>query len=598
MILDANTGAVLHDEDGDEPRHPASLTKMMTLYLTFDTVEQGRMSLSSMVKISQEAASVAPSKLELEPGEEISVADAVRAVITKSANDVAVALAEKIGGSQANFVRLMNAKAGELGMSKTHFENASGLPDPEQVTTAHDMITLALHLQDDFPQHYPLFAMREFRYNGHSLRNHNTLMNSFTGIDGIKTGYTQASGFNLVSSLRRNGRHLVGAVFGGQSAATRNGEMRTLLTRALNRASPTRTRKPSAYLIAKIKSEPKLAVRPAKKAAAVVAEAKPAVVAEKPAPAPRPALRSPPQTLPVEPPAASPGVPTSAVEAEKTSAAEPAPPPPGTTLQVAKVRHVMVAPRQGPKRPPPKPSETTDMAATEEGETSGPDPAVSETIVPKSSAPAHTASLPATTASMLGAADVAADAPLAPATVTAPVVAKAATPAPEPRASKAASAAKREQREKDSADKIAPAKTQKPEPAMMPAAATAAGALSKVRVARTLTVPPGLRPSTFEAQASALKTGTALAANSDSGSRFEIQVGAYASLSEAQRALSAVQTRAGPIVASHPSVTHPVSKDGRQVYRARFRGFDANAAASACQGLRKQAFDCFVMVAE
>ena len=265
MIIDANTGAVLHDEDGDSKRHPASLTKMMTLYLTFEALTQGRLTMQSSIPVSQQAASVAPSKLDLDPGDEITVSDAVKALITKSANDVAVALAEKIGGTQQNFVRLMNAKAKSLGMTQTNFENPSGLPDPDQVTTARDVITLGLHLQDDFPDYYPLFATRVFTFKGSSHRNHNTLMNSFAGIDGIKTGYTQASGFNVVTSLHRNGRHLVGAVFGGASAATRNGEMRILLTRALNRASTVKTRKPAPILVAKLRAEPKLAQRPTPK---------------------------------------------------------------------------------------------------------------------------------------------------------------------------------------------------------------------------------------------------------------------------------------------------------------------------------------------
>ena len=296
MILDANTGQVLHNEDGDVQRHPASLTKMMTLYLAFETIESGRMSMSDSIKISQEAASVAPSKLELEPGEEITVADAIKAIITKSANDIAVAMAEKIGGSQRNFVALINAKARELGMSKSHFENASGLPNDAQVTTARDMITLAMRLQDDFPKHYPLFAMREFRYNGSTHRNHNTMLNNFQGIDGVKTGYTQKSGFNLVSSVHRGDKHLIGAVFGGASAATRNGEMRILLTRMLTKASAAKTRKP--VLIAKLKSMPKLAERPAAKpkpaAAQQVSEVTPAprplAVAKAPAKKLKPAV--------------------------------------------------------------------------------------------------------------------------------------------------------------------------------------------------------------------------------------------------------------------------------------------------------------------
>ncbi|MEQ1670538.1 MAG: serine hydrolase, partial [Hyphomicrobium sp.] len=372
MILDANSGAVLHAEDADEPRHPASLTKMMTLYLTFETIESGRLSMSDKIKISQEAANQAPSKLELDPGEEITVSDAVRALITKSANDVAVALAEKVGGSEKNFARLMNTRARDLGMMKTNFENASGLPNSEQVTTARDMITLGLRLQDDFPQYYPLFAMRSFTYNRSSYRNHNTMLNNFQGIDGIKTGYTQKSGFNLVSSVRRGGRHVVGAVFGGASAATRNGEMRMLLTRALSRASTVKTRKPAPSLIAKLKSAPKIAERPKPKdkppvQVAIAATAAPVIQAKPFAPA-KPVAQAAPKPAPTiaATPAAKPA-PQPVAEAVAGPVAEAAPAPVQTAavqpapVDVFKVKRVMVAPRQGPKAPPPNPAETTDQ---------------------------------------------------------------------------------------------------------------------------------------------------------------------------------------------------------------------------------------------
>ncbi|MEQ1613920.1 MAG: D-alanyl-D-alanine carboxypeptidase family protein, partial [Hyphomicrobiaceae bacterium] len=253
MIIDANTGEALHADKADEPRYPASLTKMMTLYMVFEQLEVGRLTPSTKIKISQEAASAQPTKLDLEPGEQIMVIDAVKALITKSANDMAIALAEAVGGSESRFAELMTAKARSIGMRNTTFRNASGLPDSGQVTTARDMLTLALHLQDDFPKYFPLFALRSFTYNGSSHRNHNTMLNSFEGIDGIKTGYTRMSGFNLVTSLRRGDKHLVGAVFGGTTAGTRNLTMRMLLTRALLKASTKKTRKPAPILIARAK---------------------------------------------------------------------------------------------------------------------------------------------------------------------------------------------------------------------------------------------------------------------------------------------------------------------------------------------------------
>src|SRR5207237_225452 len=256
LVYAADTGRAGAHSAADEPRQPASLAKMMTLYLTFELVEQGRLSYQTKIKISPNAAAAAPTKLDLAEGEEIALIDAVKALITKSANDVAVAIAEHIAGSEEKFAKLMTQKARQLGMPATLFRNASGLPDDEQVTTARDMVTLALHLQDDFPKHYPLFATRTFTYNDETLHNHNTLLSSYEGTDGIKTGYTRASGFNLVASVRRGRKHVVGAIFGGASAASRNAAMRTFLNMGLVKASNEKTRTPATPLVAQARTPP------------------------------------------------------------------------------------------------------------------------------------------------------------------------------------------------------------------------------------------------------------------------------------------------------------------------------------------------------
>ncbi|MDX2201709.1 MAG: serine hydrolase [Hyphomicrobiaceae bacterium] len=251
LVVDANTGNTLHASNADEPRYPASLTKMMTLYMVFDLIERGKLAYQTPIRISANAAAAAPSKLDLNEGEEIQLIDAIRVLITKSANDVAIAVAEHIAGSEAAFARAMTQKAHQIGMTATTFRNASGLPDPGQLTTARDMATLALRLQDEFPQHYVLFGTRTFAYKGETFRNHNTLLFHYEGADGIKTGYTRASGFNLVSSVRRGNKHVVGVIFGGASAATRNNAMRTYLNMGLVKASPVRTRKGVPMLIAR-----------------------------------------------------------------------------------------------------------------------------------------------------------------------------------------------------------------------------------------------------------------------------------------------------------------------------------------------------------
>ena len=245
LVIDANTGRVLYERSADELRYPASLVKLMTLYLIFEMIEAGRLTYRTKIRFSANAVAAAPSKLDVEEGTEIELIDAIKALITKSANDVAVAVAEHIAGSEERFAELLTRKAHQLGMRATRFRNASGLPDEEQVTTARDMITLALRLQDDFPKHYPLFATRTFTWGGETFRNHNTLLFRYPGIDGMKTGYTRASGFNLVASMRRGKKHVVTAYFGGRTAALRNAAVRTHIEAALPKAAEEKTRRPT-----------------------------------------------------------------------------------------------------------------------------------------------------------------------------------------------------------------------------------------------------------------------------------------------------------------------------------------------------------------
>ncbi|MFT3730217.1 MAG: serine hydrolase [Hyphomicrobium sp.] len=525
LILDANSGAVLHNSEGDEPRHPASLTKMMTLYLTFETLQSGRLRMSDKLTISEHAANAAPSKLDLDPGDQISVDDAIKAIVTKSANDIAIALAERIGGTEANFTRLMNARARDLGMSTTHYENASGLPNDDQITTARDMATLALHLQDDFPQYYPVFSTRVFAYGGKSYRNHNTMLNSFAGVDGIKTGYTRASGFNLVTSWRRGNRHLIGVVFGGDTAGERNAEMRTLLTRTVTRASPVKTRKP--LLLARLKAEPRIAQRPAKRMPAVK-------VAEASEPAPQQAA--------------------------------PAMEPTETPVQVFKVRAVPIVAK--PRPAPPSPDETTDTEDVDQ--------------TPEQSVPPIKETPPASVRTASTASPEPRDPEPAPLRQFAPVnlsaprnslppVAAAEPPPPRPKEAK---------RMRPTQQKVASATLHEPPvirgmpPSTLGAQARALGSVE---------------PASYEPRASATRTASG---------RYAVQIGAYGSIDDAQRALSSVQDRAGRLLAGVSTVTNPAMKDGHQIFRARFTGLDANRAATTCNALRRQSVDCFVMAGE
>lgn len=241
IVVDANSGRTLYARQENDLRHPASITKVMTLYLLFEQLEQGRLGLDSELRISQHAAAQAPTKLGLRPGATISVDDAIKAVVTRSANDIAVAIAEAIGGDEDNFAEMMTRKAHALGMSRTYFVNASGLPDDAQVTTAHDLAILGRAIQDRYPRYYHYFATHAFYYAGQTIVNHNHLLDRVEGMDGIKTGYTRSSGFNLLTSVRRDGRHIVAVVLGGASAASRDRVMARLIEDEIDDGATART---------------------------------------------------------------------------------------------------------------------------------------------------------------------------------------------------------------------------------------------------------------------------------------------------------------------------------------------------------------------
>jgi D-alanyl-D-alanine carboxypeptidase len=241
IIVDGNSGATLASNNPDAQRHPASLTKIMTLYLLFERLESGKMKLDTEMDVSEHASEQAPTKLGLRPGQTIQVEDAIKGLVTRSANDAAVVIAEAIGGSEEDFAKLMTRKARALGMTRTVYVNASGLPDDDQVTSARDQSTLGRAIQDRFPKYYRYFSTEAFNYHGHSIRNHNHLLGSVEGVDGIKTGYTRASGFNLVTSMHRGNRHLVGVVLGGRSGSSRDAIMRNLLAENLEKAATKRT---------------------------------------------------------------------------------------------------------------------------------------------------------------------------------------------------------------------------------------------------------------------------------------------------------------------------------------------------------------------
>jgi D-alanyl-D-alanine carboxypeptidase len=530
LVIDANTGRVLHASAADELRHPASLAKMMTLYMAFELIDRGQLSYQTKIKVSANAAETAPTKLDLAEGEEIALIDAIKALITKSANDMAVAIAEHIAGSEEKFAKLMTQKARQLGMSSTVFRNASGLPDDEQVTTARDMVTLALRLQDDFPKHYPLFATRTFTYNDETLHNHNTLLSSYEGTDGIKTGYTRASGFNLVASVRRGRKHVVGAIFGGASAASRNTAMRTFLNMGLVKASNEKTRQPAALL---------------------VAQARPALEHKVgPVPTPRRIERPAPQIATAAAAAGPPSAQSAAVQQAPGAPRSPA-------IEIARVRSVLVSPRTANPPSAPLPLRGSTGASFED---------------------------------VLARADLPARRPVDPAADAAP--------SPMPRWATA------------SAGNI-------------PMHVTAAPA---ERPALFSGSAPGAPPSTLEAQAANLSRGeppvaaplrpqqavassppsvpvrrpvhTAATPAATAPGAFHIQIGAYQSQAEADKRLASARELAPGVLGNRAPVTTQVKQGDKLFFRARYAGFDAKAAATACTELKRLKIDCLAMKAE
>jgi D-alanyl-D-alanine carboxypeptidase len=241
IVIDANSGKELHAASADSLRHPASLTKIMTLYMLFEQLEAGKLKLDTQMKVSAKASDQSPTRIGLDEGELLKVEDAIKALVTRSANDAAVVIAEAIGGDEETFAKLMTRKAHALGMSRTVYVNASGLPADDQLTTARDQALLGRAIQDRFPQYYKYFSTRSFTYQGQFMGNHNRLLGNVDGVDGIKTGYTNASGFNLVTSVHRGNRSLVAVVLGGATAGLRDAKMRQLVEQYIGNVATVRT---------------------------------------------------------------------------------------------------------------------------------------------------------------------------------------------------------------------------------------------------------------------------------------------------------------------------------------------------------------------
>ena len=512
IVVDANTGRVLHEENADALRHPASITKVMTLYLLFEQLEAKRLSLDSDLDVSANAARQQPSKLGLKAGSTITVQDAILSLVTRSANDSAMVIAEAISGDSTSFARLMTRKARALGMSRTTFKNPNGLPDPQQVTTARDLATLGRAIQERFPRYYGFFETSSFMYRGVAIRNHNRMLGRIEGVDGIKTGYTNASGFNLLTSVKRDGRYVVAVVLGGTSGASRDNRMAQLITSEF----------PTAYAGRQV--VPRMASAPSM-SNDVEDAPEPVVAAAEPASAPAPVALPVPAPQIARAPAVIP-VPAANARVAMASAAG--------TLPTAKA-----------------------VAADPITTASVPVPAVAPAR-PAAAAPAQVAS-----------------SALPPAGSTAPIV---------PVAVKTVAIAR----------PTAPTASFSNQPGIlgtlsfaangqtMAQAAPAQQALKRVQLASAGPTEIPRQVAETEEKTASPRTGWA------------IQIGAFGSEADARAQIAKAKTKAPAALSKVDPYTEAATKGSTKIVRARFAGFNAEAAAqNACKAL-KGTFGCMV----
>ncbi len=592
IIVDANSGSTLQATSADSLRHPASLTKIMTLYMLFERLESGKMKLDTPLDVSVHASQQAPTKLGLRPGQTIRVEDAIKGLVTRSANDAAAVIAEAISGDEDDFAKAMTRKARALGMSKTVYKNASGLPDSEQVTTARDQATLGRAIQDRFPKYYRYFATEAFNYKGRSIRNHNKLLGRVEGVDGIKTGYTRASGFNLVTSMKRGNRYVVGVVMGGRSGGSRDAIMRNLLAEHLDEAATRRTvaaiteRGGDTKIASADDTDETEAKRPApmvqSQGAIKVASTTPEPV---PLPTPRAVAAAPAPAKPVaeaqDKPAPAPL--TSGVISSPLSII------PGSAEPMTPVRVKTVQVRMG---------QTKVASAT-----------------PNAPAPVATNAIPAprnadvaeTSKAVVAKAEVKTDAPAAskaerraepwPATYT---QTRSDFPAPLPA-------------QPNTSNGIGqgiigsvPASSSAPQAQTLAYADPARGAppttLGAQAVALQTSAVPQQQPAPQPVQQAALPPAQPTQTIQHNGaiktvarSGWIIQVGALESESEARQRLHAARGSASKLLSDAEQFTETVSKGNKTLYRARFAGLNQDSAEAACRTLKRSDISCIAI---
>ena len=555
IVVDGNSGAVLQASNPDALRHPASLTKIMTLYLLFERLEAGKIKLDSPLKVSEHASEQAPTKLGLKPGQTIAVEDAIKAIVTKSANDAAVAVAENLGGDEDHFAKLMTQKAHALGMTRTTYINASGLPDDDQITTARDQALLGRLIQKRFPRYYKYFSTETFVYHGETLRNHNHLLGSIEGVDGIKTGFTRASGFNLVTSVHHDGQYIVAVVMGGRSSLERDAHMRELISAHIK--GPALKSTVPAVAKSNRRDEP----RPALANASVASQGKfidsiqppPVTTFTFPTTSVQSAsLASMPVLVPV---AANTPQPSAQVEARWLPPAPPADAPMSAPATTVIEKGTLPLSRGDPTVPN--------------------QPRLVKTITIHTR-PVQSASL----APMPVLVPVAANAPQP----SAQVEARWLPPAPPTDPSRTIVASAEPMPIPQSPAQAAPAFS---EPAKLePERIEAAKLGARVELAKVETVSGPIK---------AHIAASALYAPPHAHDGWLIQIGAFDSEDEARQHLSTARLKVRDALAAAHPLTERVQKDDKVLYRARFTGFDKGTAEAACQHLKRSNVDCITL---
>jgi D-alanyl-D-alanine carboxypeptidase len=545
IIVDANSGATLEANNPDAPRHPASLTKIMTLYLLFERLDAGKIKLDTEMDVSEHASEQAPTKLGLRPGQTIRVEDAIKGLVTRSANDAAVVIAEALGGDEEDFAKLMTREARALGMTRTVYRNASGLPDDDQITTARDLSILGRAIQDRFPHYYHYFSTAAFNYHGQTIRNHNHLLGSVEGVDGIKTGYTRASGFNLVTSLRRGNRHLVGVVMGGRSGGSRDNIMRNLLAENLEKGATTRT-------VAAITE------RNSSDANADVAETE--------------AESRPTQTVQVD----------GAVQTASASSESAAPPPVRSTAPVPVSRPSVIAAATAALPPPQAKTEPAPF-------TNGVIQTQPIAAIPGSSEPMKPIKVK-TVQIKTGQTKLASAGPGQPAPPITNAIPPGRAEVPE---TSSALVAKAEINKPEVANTEMP-----PQPAnhgtgngllgVLPASSVPAASASQA-MAYADPAPHGQSQSQTIQQNGAIKP---VAAHTG----WIIQVGALESESEARERIEAARSQARGLLSKADPFTEPVvAKGEKKLFRARFAGLDRDQAEAVCRALKRSDISCITI---